>query len=79
MTRKRISSVLAVLALFLTAIASAASAEQSQPGNENGPNVEMVSVDLFYGGFSSDYTLFVGFTLEDACNEVPPLMALAGC
>ncbi len=77
MTRKKISSALAVLALCLTAMAPAASAQEPEQDMPDGLNVEMVSVDLFYGGFSSDYTLFVGFTPEDACNEVPPLMAPA--
>ncbi len=77
MTRKKLTSTFAVLALLLTAIAPAASAQESQQDQPNEPHTEMVSVDLFYGGFTSDYTLFVGFTLEDACNDVPPLMAPA--
>ncbi len=77
MIRKKIGSAFVVTALLMAAVSPAASADESQAGREGGHRVEMVPVALFYGGFTSDFTLFVGFTLEDACNDVAPLLAPA--
>ncbi len=74
---KKIGSAFVVMALFLATAVSAASADRTQQGNDKAFRSEMLPVDLFYGGLGNEFTLFVSFTAEDACNEVPAQMARA--
>ncbi|MEE9417725.1 MAG: hypothetical protein V3V01_20775 [Acidimicrobiales bacterium] len=74
---KKLGTAFLVITLFAAIAVTTASADETQQGNDKAFRTEMVSVELFYGGLGNEFTLFVGFTAEDACNEVEESMARA--